>query len=157
MENRQLTLILFTTVLLVVSLISARIDSSFNIPKNVKPLRYTLTIETMLEVSNERSTFNGSIIIELFSSQVASNITLHSRMLDINNSTIQVIHSSGSEITVSSTEIDDEKEFYIIHLEDELLANEYYNLTIKEFSGVMKYDSIGFYLAKYTNKDGEER
>ncbi|KAF2895945.1 hypothetical protein ILUMI_10229 [Ignelater luminosus] len=156
MTFRQLSPILI--VFIICSLINGDIDSSFNIPKNVKPIRYTLTVETNMEIHENSSTFNGSVIIELFSSQAASNITLHERNLDINRHTIKLIHYiSGTELKVSNIETDEEREFYIIHLEDELLTNEYYNLTIGEFSGVMTYDFVGFYLAKYTTKSGEER
>lgn len=153
METRQLMLILLAT--LTFSIMNAYGDIS--IPKNVKPIRYTLTVETNLEVHQNCSTFNGSVVIELFSSQTASNITLHSRKIDIDNSTIRVVHSSGAEVDIVNTEIDEENEFYIIYLKHELEANEYYNLTIEKFSGIMTYDKIGFYLVQYTNKDGEER
>lgn len=81
MTSQQL--ILFT--LFILSSINGHIpDSSFNIPKHVKPIRYTLMIAANMEVHENSSTFNGSVTIELFTSQAANNITLHERNLNIN-------------------------------------------------------------------------
>lgn len=153
MEKRNITLIFFTALLY--RFISVYADSS--IPKTVKPIRYTLTMETNLDVKDNCTAFNGSVVIELLSSETASNITLNIRNLEINKDSLTVIHSGGSELKVSNVEFDEEQEFFIIHLKEELLADEYYNLSIGEFSGIMTNDNVGFYLAKYTTKDGEER
>lgn len=132
------------------------LDDSYELPKNVKPIRYTLTMEPEVE-KLAHPEFKGSVLIELETLQKSNTITLNSRFLTINASSIKLTHANGTELQILKTSTDTIREFYQIHLAEDLIEGQSYNLSIPEFSGPLKYDNVGFYLAKYADKEGKKR
>lgn len=128
-------------------------DASYFLPTNVKPLRYTITLEPKLE----EEIIVGSVTLELQALENTNNITVEIRSITINDSTVIVKHSSGEEIPHSDPFWYNTTEFYIINLNEQLRSGENYSLIIGSYQGVLHSDNGGFYLAKYTDETGIEK
>lgn len=126
--------------------------SDYILPTNVKPLRYNITLKPNLDLE----TIEGSVQIELLALENTRNITIEKRSVTIDDSSVVVEGPSGV-IAVDEPTWYDDIEHYVINLQEELHANEKYNLTIGSYSGFLHTDNGGFYLAKYIDEEGFER
>ncbi|KAK5641115.1 hypothetical protein RI129_009662 [Pyrocoelia pectoralis] len=125
----------------------------YRLPANVRPLRYLLTIEPNLTyVGWKPSQFWGDVHIELEILEDTQNVTLHATDIDIEESSVSVI-GSGGEVGVKKTNKVKDDHAFIIQLEEPLLKNKFYNLTIGKFRGQMISNSRGLYKAHYDYKD----
>ncbi|XP_031340683.1 aminopeptidase N-like [Photinus pyralis] len=122
------------------------------LPNNVKPLRYTITIR-LVNITN----FMGNVVIELEAKEESSNITLHSKNIEIDENLVSVVSENGEEIRRNYTAVDTEKDFYIIAFNENLTQGKRYNLTIKDFTGSLKETKSGFFSAKYLDVNGTEK
>lgn len=128
-------------------------DASYFLPTNVKPLRYTITLEPKLE----EEIIIGSVTLELQALENTNNITVEIRSITINDSTVTVKDSSGNEIPHGDPSWYNTTEFYVINLNEQLKSGETYSLTIGSYLGKLHSDNGGFYLAKYTDENGNEK
>lgn len=126
----------------------------YKLPTHIVPQHYTIELEPNFNTD----TFNGSVTIEFTVASESNNITLHTRELQIDNSSITVLYQ-GEEYAsiVNTTKSEDDKEFYVMFLSRTLAAGGTYSLVIKSFTGILNLDKAGFYLAKYTDENGVER
>ncbi|KAF5270571.1 hypothetical protein FQR65_LT05469 [Abscondita terminalis] len=121
----------------------------FYLPKNVKPLRYDITIEpNFTNVGSNPSLFWGAVTIQLKALESTNNITLHAIELDIDDSSIQVL-GSFETIPVKSTLAEPEDQLYIINLQKPLAPQQIYNLTIGNYTGIFQTNSRGLFKATY--------
>ncbi|KAF2897047.1 hypothetical protein ILUMI_09126 [Ignelater luminosus] len=129
----------------------------YRLPKNVKPLRYFLTMEPHLRDTDLQKTFHydGNVKIELEVLEDTKSITLHQLQLRIDNTTIELVNSNGKENIVVDTSKDGRNETYTIHF-GELVEIGIYNLTIGNFSGELG-DGEGFFHAVYFKEPGKPR
>lgn len=124
------------------------------LPTHVVPQQYTIE----LEPNFASDTFNGSVTLEFTVAVAASNITLHTRELEIDNSTISVLFNNELYASViNTTKSEDDKEFYVISLNTPLAIDQTYSLKIGSFTGILNSDKAGFYLAKYKDEQGVEQ
>ena len=83
-------------------------------------------------------------------------IVLHARELDIDTTSIVVQRvQDGVNLHVSGTEVDDEREFFIIKVSASLEPNKEYIVSIS-FKGRIADSLDGLYYSTY-EEDGEER
>lgn len=124
----------------------------YRLPKDVKPTRYYLTMEPHLEDDLdgywEKTSFNGTITIELEILNNTNSITLHARHLTINKDNIDIVNDDAEKISVLSTTEDRKDQTVTINTASELLQGVNYSLTINNFSGFLE-SGEGFFLAKY--------
>lgn len=129
----------------------------YRLPKNVNPVRYSLTIEILLEPDISSVPYNGSVAIELSILESTDKITLHKRKLKIQEDSIRLVDLNGMNTGVASISESESDETYTIHLEKELEKGQNYTLTIGNFYNKLGSHNVGFYLAKYTDPNGVRR
>lgn len=147
--------LVFTFIASSAGAILEKADGSFRLPSTIQPLQYNLSIEPNFANITD-AYFNGTISIKLKVISTTDQITLHSRDLVINLRSIQ-IDDNGTLQKISNITLDTTRDFYTIGLFQPLLENHYVVLTIGNFSGRLKFDKVGFYLAKYRNQANKER
>uniref|UniRef100_A0A1Y1KZ69 Aminopeptidase n=1 Tax=Photinus pyralis TaxID=7054 RepID=A0A1Y1KZ69_PHOPY len=128
----------------------------FRLPASVKPLRYTVTIEpNMSYIGWQRSSYWGAVAIELEVLENTDNVTLHASEIDIDDTSIRVT-SNGRAVKVKNALKVKQDQVYVIELEETLLKNKFYNVSIGKFQAYMSSNSRGLYKAHYSH-NGEER
>ena len=117
-------------------------DTSYRLPKNVRPLSYDLYLKPELE----NFTFEGDVKIRVQVLENTNEIILHT-----NKQKIEVISVSGPDTEVSITEpnIDVEKHFLIINSSSVFSADTEYDISIN-FTAILSEDMTGFYRSTYS-------
>lgn len=91
-----------------------------------------------------------------------SNITLHSKNLNITTSEITVTKLSGdgkandNKIILDRTEFDTEFDFFIIHTKEKLEKGSQYEIHIP-FAGELGTTLLGYYRSSYMDKKSNSR
>uniref|UniRef100_A0A1Y1JZM2 Uncharacterized protein n=1 Tax=Photinus pyralis TaxID=7054 RepID=A0A1Y1JZM2_PHOPY len=138
-----------------VGAILEKADDSFRLPSTIQPLQYNLSIEPNF-ANITKAYFNGSLSIDLKVISTTDQITLHARDLFIDSRALQIV-DNGTSQKISNITVDTTRDFYTIGLFQPLRENHHVVLIIGKFSGRLKFDKVGFYLAKYRNKANKER
>jgi hypothetical protein len=117
-------------------------DTSYRLPKNVRPLSYNVYLKPELE----NFTYEGDVKITVKVLEDTSEIILHT-----NKQSISLITVSGSDTDEKITEanIDHEKHFLIINIPSLFSKDNEYNISIN-FTGILSEDMSGFYRSSYT-------
>ena len=118
------------------------------LPKDVRPSKYTLTLQPDLEAF----TFTGSVAIDIEVLQPTDSIVLNAAELEIASCRVE---SSAGEALPGSTTLDEEAETASFAFETALPAGPA-RLEI-EFTGELNDRLRGFYRSRYTDMNGEER
>lgn len=118
-----------------------------SLPKSVRPVRYDLKFIPFLE--NGNFTYKGSAKIHVNVTESCKNITMHSKALKIDKDRLSVrLMRDGGKVEVRSQSFVEEKQFFIIELEEELKSGEMYEINM-EFEGMLNDDLEGFYKSSY--------
>ncbi|KAK4880995.1 hypothetical protein RN001_004314 [Aquatica leii] len=144
----------YLLLMLIPNVVLSSKTNTFQLPPNALPLQYNLTIEPNFE-NVDQATFNGSVVIKIKILNDSNNITIHSKNLTINEDSVKIILSNKTTIDVTHTLVDIRRDFYIICLNKNLTKNEIVHLYINEFNGNLKFDNVGFYLARYQDLNKE--
>ena len=123
-------------------------SSAVMLPKDVRPSRYTLTLQPDLE----EFTFSGSVAIDIEVLQPTDSIVLNAAELEITSCRVE---SSGGEALPSSTVLDEKAETASFAFEDSLPVGPA-RLEIG-FTGELNDRLRGFYRSRYTDMQGDER
>ncbi|XP_017083204.1 aminopeptidase N-like [Drosophila eugracilis] len=129
----------------------------FRLPTALRPQKYDLRILTRLEDEGNLS-FNGTVKIKLEALQNTKNITLHSKDLEIDEAQITLRQVSGEGLKdncVSSTEVNPNHDFYILHTCQELVAGHAYELELP-FSAELQDQLVGYYRSSYVDPVSNE-
>ena len=118
------------------------------LPKDVRPSKYTLTLQPDLEAF----TFTGNVVIDIEVLQPADSIVLNAAELAITSCRVE---SSAGEALPGSTTLDDDAETASFAFEAALPVGPA-RLEI-EFTGELNDRLRGFYRSRYTDMNGEER
>ncbi|KAF5272300.1 hypothetical protein FQR65_LT04957 [Abscondita terminalis] len=148
-------LFLFTIASVLLQFCKCQYQDDF-LPKNVKPLRYNLTIEPKLQETNF-SEYYGSLSIEIEILEDTNNITLHAKALKINNSLITLSDFNNNENVITNTSYDTIKNFFIITVSDGMKTGEKWIINFGFFSGLLTEPKAGYYVAKYKNESNKEK
>ena len=118
------------------------------LPKDVRPSKYTLTLQPDLE----RFTFTGSVAIDIDVLQPTDSIVLNAAELAITSCRVE---SPAGEALPSSTALDEKAETASFAFEDSLPVGPA-RLEIG-FTGELNDRLRGFYRSRYTDMNGDER
>lgn len=117
------------------------------LPRSVIPLQYDLQFIPFLDESN--FTFNGVAKIRVRVTENCKNITLHTKALRVDQASVGVrLAKDQAVVEVVKQYIVEEKQFYVLELDEELQANEIYEVQMK-FVGLLNDNLDGFYRSKY--------
>lgn len=126
----------------------------YRLPRSVKPQHYNLRILTHLEDAS-RLFFTGDVEIRIHILQATSNITLHvnSRLNIATNGTwLQSVSSKcNKDIRINRVDRNSKYDFYIMHLDTELLPTKRYILRLQFWARLGRAMS-GYYASSY--RDG---
>ncbi|CAL8126792.1 unnamed protein product [Orchesella dallaii] len=130
----------------------------YKLPDVLVPSLYNVELQPILDEGyGTRFTAPGKVTINVLCLFATNNITLHALTLNISESSVKVIDMGGSEIPITSFEVDAEKDFFIINLQDGLRAGASYQIYIEFVAPVSRAVLYGLYLSNYTADDGSTR
>eukprot|EP00088_Acartia_fossae_P031208 TRINITY_DN3213_c0_g1_i1.p1 TRINITY_DN3213_c0_g1~~TRINITY_DN3213_c0_g1_i1.p1 ORF type:complete len:964 (+),score=231.16 TRINITY_DN3213_c0_g1_i1:49-2940(+) len=121
------------------------------LPLHLVPEQYNLRLVPFIIPDN--FTIKGDVeIVMLCEESGGQNITVHSADIEIENKTVIVQDQDNNIIPISRYSYDHAREFFILHLSQELVKGNRYSVKIK-FTSYLKDNLKGFYRSVYTNKD----
>ncbi|XP_017023784.1 aminopeptidase N-like [Drosophila kikkawai] len=129
----------------------------YRLPTAIRPQKYHLSILTHLD-GPKALTFSGTVKILLEILENTNNITLHSKGLTIDESQTILTELNGEEkqdICVSSTEVNPTHDYYILNTCQELVLENYYELTLS-FSAEVNRKLVGYYRSSYPDPEANE-
>lgn len=116
------------------------------LPKSVKPISYELKLIPFIY---ENFTFRGEVSIIFKVIENCQNVTLHAVELDISDESVTVAKFlEDTSVTVARISNDSARQFYIVHLDEELQEGEQYVVRMR-FTGVLNDLLQGFYRSSY--------
>ena len=124
-------------------------SSTVILPANVKPSKYTITLEPDLEAF----TFDGRETIEIEILEAAREITLNCVEIDVGS--CRLLHESGQTLSPAKTVYDESGETVTFKFDAEVPAGRA-SLDI-EFVGELNDKLRGFYRSRYTDSQGKGR
>ncbi|ODN01106.1 Aminopeptidase N [Orchesella cincta] len=131
----------------------------YKLPDSLVPSYYNVELQPILDEGyGTRFTAPGKVSINVLCLFATNNITLHALTLNISESSVQVREIvGGSEIPIASFDVDAEKDFFIINLQNGLRAGAVYQIYIEFVAPVSREVLYGLYLSNYTADDGSTR
>lgn len=127
------------------------------LPTSIVPLHYVIELQPFLVPSN--FTIKGQVEITVKCVEKTSNVTLHVKNIDMDVSSLR-LSSVGDEGVpvpkISRTSQDKDKQFFILHMENELQDGIDYKISAK-FLARLSDNLSGFYRSSYKDKDGNVR
>lgn len=126
------------------------------LPRSVKPLHYKVKLQPLI---NGNFSILGHVEIEIEVLEATSNVTLHIADIVTKNETIKLAPSDqvqGPGIGINKHSYDNERQFYIAELGEDLEAGKKYVISM-EFEGYLNDQLHGFYRSTYKTEDGSDR
>ncbi|KAK7096269.1 hypothetical protein V1264_005581 [Littorina saxatilis] len=126
------------------------------LPRSLEPLYYDLELQPFMYSGNvDEFSFRGYVSIVLDCREATNNVTLQANKLMIIDGTVtfSALSSTTSSVpAVTSWELDEERQFLVIHLDEEMKVGEKYVAALN-FTGPLKDDLHGLYLSSYVRGD----
>lgn len=119
-------------------------EQNYRLPNNTIPETYDITLTT--RVDKKDSNFSGTVIIQLIAIESSNSITIHQRQLNILTQKLKKINTN-SDISLEVS-YDKTTELLTFKTGTLLEKDQKYLLTIT-YSGELRKDKKGFYLAEY--------
>ncbi|XP_071548247.1 aminopeptidase N-like isoform X2 [Panulirus ornatus] len=135
---------------------SATEQTNRRLPRALKPLHYLVKLQPFI---NGNFSIIGHVEVEMEALEPTSNITLHMADIITRNETIMLRaldDPHGEDLKIRQHEYDNERQFYVAHLEQELQPGHKYLLSM-EFLGYLNDHLRGFYRSSYTDADGTHK
>ncbi|XP_062585470.1 uncharacterized protein LOC134247152 isoform X2 [Saccostrea cucullata] len=130
-----------------------QVNRNVRLPRSVLPELYTLELfPDLYQPDPKNFTFSGNLTLLVNVTERTKNITLHSNMITIEESSIEVRALGGGGNLFSSLSRKEELMFSIFNLNTELVPGQQYELSLK-FSGPLKDDLAGLYYSTYTSNN----
>ncbi|XP_067653178.1 aminopeptidase N-like [Haliotis asinina] len=131
---------------------------NYRLPTAIKPFHYVLELQPEIYGDNSSLfTFSGTVSIVINVTQATSNVTLHKKDLMINNDSLSLRPNdnlSDRGPSIVNTSYDEVREFYVLHLDDDLQPGRSYVLGMS-FYAKMRTDGVGLYLSSYKADSNE--
>ena len=115
------------------------------------PISYNLKLVPFIIPDN--FTIDGAVSIKLACAKDTTNITLHSKDIDINK--VNVLDSSGTEVSIAEHYLEPERDFLVVEMKKSLSAGSNYTLDIK-FLSKLSEGLSGFYRSTYADGSGKK-
>ncbi|XP_037803061.1 LOW QUALITY PROTEIN: aminopeptidase N-like [Penaeus monodon] len=126
---------------------------NYLLPTSLEPVHYVVKLQPYV---NGNFSIMGHVEIEMVAREATSNITLHMADITVHEDTIMLKNKADlSAIQTTAHEYDASREFFVVHLAEELLVNEELVLSM-DFEGVLNNELRGFYRSTYTNANGDQ-
>jgi len=129
--------------------VAAKKVTDVRLPRHLLPERYTLKLVPFLKPDN--FTIRGYVEIEMYCDRSGSNVTLHTADMLIQNETVKVQDQNGNSVSISKYDYDKDREFFIVHLTNNLQRGKKYTIKIF-FTAYLKDNLKGFYRSVYTDR-----
>lgn len=126
------------------------------LPRSVKPLHYKVKLQPLI---NGNFSILGYVEVEVEVLEATSNVTLHIADIVTKNETIRLAPSDqvqGPGIGINKHSYDNERQFYVAELGEELEVGKKYVLSM-DFEGYLNDQLHGFYRSTYKAEDGSDR
>ncbi|XP_069957632.1 aminopeptidase N-like [Cherax quadricarinatus] len=127
---------------------------NIRLPRALKPLHYLVKLQPFI---NGNFSILGYVEVEMEVLEPTLNITLHIVDIITKNETIRLIDKDNQEgaadLVIKKHEYDNEREFYVAHLEEALQQGHKYILSM-EFTGFLNDNLRGFYRSTYRDAAG---
>lgn len=143
-----------TTPMTPASEVKPKID--VRLPRSVKPLHYKVKLQPLI---NGNFSILGYVEVEVEVLEATSNVTLHIADIVTKNETIKLAPSDqvqGPGIGINKHSYDNERQFYVAELGEELEVGKKYVLSM-DFEGYLNDQLHGFYRSTYKAEDGSDR
>ncbi|XP_069993736.1 aminopeptidase N isoform X1 [Penaeus vannamei] len=143
-----------TTPMTPASEVKPKID--VRLPRSVKPLHYKVKLQPLI---NGNFSILGYVEVEVEVLEATSNVTLHIADIVTKNETIRLAPSDqvqGPGIGINKHSYDNERQFYVAELGEELEVGKKYVLSM-DFEGYLNDQLHGFYRSTYKAEDGSDR
>lgn len=125
-------------------------EKDIRLPSDILPVSYNLQIVPF--IISDNFTISGTVSIELTCVKDTTNITLHSKKIEIND--VNVMDASGNEVSIDGHYLDPERDFLVVKMMKPLSAGSNYTLGI-EFVSELSEGLSGFYRSTYTDDSGK--
>ncbi|XP_047490104.1 aminopeptidase N-like [Penaeus chinensis] len=126
---------------------------NYLLPTSLDPVHYVVKLQP--HVSGNFSII-GHVEIELVVREGTSNITLHMADITVHEDTIMLKNKADlSAIPTPGHEYDAAREFFVVHLAEELPVGAEVVLSM-DFEGFLNDELRGFYRSTYTNANGDQ-
>lgn len=119
-------------------------EPNLRLPRSIRPVSYRLKLTPFVFEGN--FTFDGEVVIRLNVLEPCKNITLHAT--DLNIAKVSVLEIGNRHISIQRIENDTEKDFLIVHLNEQLRVEKEYLIYI-DYTGVLNDLLKGFYRSSY--------
>ncbi|KAF5286144.1 hypothetical protein FQR65_LT12899 [Abscondita terminalis] len=133
-----------------------REDIEYMLPKNVKPVRYNLTMTPNFETDS----FFGTVLIEIIAQESSQYVTLHARSLNMppmENITVQDMTTNQLLTVLSAKTSNSEFEYFTVSLLEKLIEGRTYVLTIPNFNARFSKSRSGFSSGTFQDENGITR
>lgn len=141
------------------------LDESFDkyrLPDSVRPEHYKLTIFTHIN-DDEGFKYYGDVRITINILESTKNVTLHSKSLNISTGDVRISALSSKEeqrcyqnVSITRTEFQNERDFFIIHTNKLLEPGCQFELVIP-FQSELNEHFVGYYRSSYINEQNNEK
>ncbi|GAB1605731.1 hypothetical protein Ahia01_000855400, partial [Argonauta hians] len=120
------------------------------LPASIIPIVYDVELQPYIyEGPPENFTFDGYVNINMKCLNNCTNITLHSHLLNINESSVDLSSTTSDKVpTVNGMVFDKKRQFLIFNLSDPLENGHEYNIRMN-FTGNLRDDLNGLYRSSY--------
>ncbi|XP_069972068.1 aminopeptidase N-like [Penaeus vannamei] len=126
---------------------------NYRLPTSLDPLHYVVKLQPHV---NGNFSIMGHVEIEMVVLEKTSNITLHMAEITVYDDTIVLKNKADqNDLQIKDHEYDPSREFFIVHLAEELSVNTEVVLSM-DFEGYLNDELRGFYRSTYTNENGDQ-
>jgi len=135
---------------------------NYRLPANLKPTLYELTIKPYIGTNetygDKAFTYEGTMKMTFDCLNATNKIIFHTLEQKINSSKLVLLNGDGSPsgLSITSTDIDLLRDFFIINLNGACIQSQNYVLVV-EYTGVIRVELNGFYRSSYLASNGETR
>jgi len=119
------------------------------LPLHLIPEQYTVKLVPFIIPDN--FTIKGYVEIDMLCEHNSNNVTLHSADIEIENKTVTLQDQQGNNVKISRWSYDHAREFFILHLSQDLVKGNRYKVKIK-FTAFLNDNLKGFYRSVYEDK-----
>lgn len=125
------------------------------LPRSIVPEHYDIELQPYIIENN--FTFDGKVKIVIKVLEPTDNVTVHINNVTVESGSVRLRDlQSRKDQEIWSKSQDEEKQFYILHLKENLKKDAKYEIYM-EYVGSLNDQLTGFYRSSYTDPNGNKR